>query len=985
MLRHGGREEPESRLVSQEILKPLLENLGWQFDDVWEIHRRQWGRPYITYDARQDVYSGRVGGQTQVIATSHIRTASPSTLTKLIEYAYNKDAPWALSVTPDHVRLFHTHENALKSETRISPYWELSVDVIPSCHEEISRLLSASAVSNGALGALDKDIRETRRVALPVNRKLFESLRHWRSEMIDMIFRHRFQDADLDEIDYRVNHLLNQIVFIRVAEDRQFGETPLLLEIFYRWLEMGRKPGMLLSQLQTLLGEYAQRYQVDLFTNGVLLEGEYVENLVGQLVYSLHSPGFPTVKYDFSVIDVDVLGAMYEQYLRLRPKQVPEKVAKQARLVGEASVTELAPSDQAVGVHYTPSYIVDYIVGSAMRRWSARPDNQRRPRVLDMACGSGSFLLSAYRWLLEEEEKLKGGSLTRDERQELLKECIWGVDKDPQAVEICKLNLWLHALEARQSLPNLDQNVKVGDSLLDSDIAQPEKRPELSQGTSLFPADAIVWRRDFPEVMRDRGWDIIVGNPPYIRIQKLHEPEKGIYLRQFDLLHGNFDLSLAFVEMALKLLRESGVAGFIIVNSLIRANYASLIRKELVQRKVLLGILDFSDQRVFEGTGAYTCIIFLGKSGGSRPRMGVVLRLSPCPAAQLTQWELEDAYNDNLVSGGMALSRLSGAPWVLVPDREYRLRQKLNEFGIPLEQITKIFQGFKTGMDSAFIFERTEAAEDGDLISVLTSTGKMISIEREACLPLIKGGDIERFHIRRFNRWILFIYRHGRLLSEEELDEIYPKAWLYLQDVRAVLNSRQQVQRGRVKWYAYSYPKSMTFYERPKLLTPDIAPQASFAFDEEGRFAFSGGAAGGYGLVLQSKVLSYDFLLGLLNSQLVDWYIQPVSAQFHGGYFSYERRFIKDVPICLPNEVKGDQEYIERITSIVRMLRETYAASTSPGAKSEHEYKEITTILRELDDELNEAVMDLYALKPEERDLIRQSPYWRKANLLRGN
>ncbi len=983
-LRRGGREEPESRLVSQEILKPLLQTLGWQFDDVLQLGRRQWGKPYIIYDARRDVYSGRVGGQTQVIATSHIDTANPSTLTKLIEYAYNKEAPWALSVTPDQLRLFHTHENALKSETRISPYWELKVELLPSRHEEISSLLSASAVSNGTLSALDKDVRDTRRVALPVNRKLFESLRHWRGEMIDKLFKHGLRVIDLDEIDNRVNHLLNQIVFVRVAEDRQFGETPYLLEIFNKWLEAGRKPGMLLSDLRTLLREYANRYQVNLFTNDALLDAEHLEELVGHLLYSLHSPGFPTVKYDFAVIDVDVLGTMYEQYLRLQPQQTAGDATKQARLVGEAPAIELVPSDRAVGVHYTPSYIVDYIVGSAMRRWQARVGNQRHPSVLDMACGSGSFLLAAYRGLLEEEETRISRSLTRNERQELLTEYIWGIDKDPKAVEICKLNLWLHALEARQSLPNLDQNVKVGDSLLDSHIANPLGQSDRQPVGNDLPAGAIVWRRDFPKVMQHEGWDIIVGNPPYIRIQKLHEPEKGMYLKQFDLLHGNFDLSLAFVEMALKLLRESGVAGFITANSLIRANYASLIRQDLVQRKALMGILDFSDQQVFEGTGAYTCIIFLGNPGDARPRIGVVLRLSPCPVAQLTLWELEDAYNGNLVSGGIDISRLGSAPWVLVPEREHRLREKLRTRGTPLEEIAKIFQGFKTGMDNAFIFERIETAEDGELMNARTSAGKIISVERKACLPLVKGGDIDRFHLRHFSHWVLFPYHDGKLLSEEVLENSLPKAMSYLRDIRETLCTRKEVQHGRVKWYAYSFAKSMTFYERPKILTPDIAPQASFAFDEEGRFAFTGGAAGGYGILLQSKAPPYDFLLGLLNSQLVDWYVQAVAAQFHGGYFSYERRFIKDIPVFLPKDDEATQGKIDNVISIVRMLRETHATSISTKAKGEHEYREIATILRKLDDELNEAVMDLYELNSQERDLVRESPYWRKANLLRG-
>jgi type I restriction-modification system DNA methylase subunit len=803
--------------------------------------------------------------------------------------------------------------------------------------------------------------------------------------MIERLFKQGFFDADLDKIDRQVNHLLNQIIFVRVAEDRQFGETPHLLETFYRWLEIGRKSGMFLSQLRILVGEYAQRYKVDLFSNGELLETEHLEDLISQLVYSLHSPGFPTVKYDFSVIDVDILGTMYEQYLRLRPQQKPKVIARQARLVGEAPVTELVPSDRAVGIHYTPSYIVDYIVGSSMRRWRTRTSDGKRPQVLDMACGSGSFLLAAYRWLLEEAEKSKSASLTRLEKQELLTECIWGIDKDAQAVEICKLNLWLHALEARQSLPDLDQNIKTGDSLLDTHLVEVTGQPELLHTEGTFPEQAIIWNRDFSTVMAKGGWDIIVGNPPYVRIQKLPQPEKGQYLDQFDLLHGNFDLSLAFVELAIKLLKKSGVVGFIIANSLIRANYASLIREKLVESEALLGILDFSDQRVFEGTGAYTCIVFFGNPGDPHPRIGVILRLSPCPAAQLMSWELEDAYNDSLVSGSIAISHLSSAPWVLVPDREYRLREKLSASGTPLEEIAKIFQGFKTGLDNAFVFKRTNTAEERELIDVLTSAGKVIPIERKACLPLVKGGDVERFHIRHFSHWILFPYRDGRLLQEEELNEYFPQALSYLRSIKDILGDRKEVKRGHVKWFAYSFAKSMTLYERPKIITPDIAPQASFAFDEEGIYAFTGGTAGGYGLLLLSDKVSYDFLLGLLNSQLVDWYVQAIAAQFHGGYFSYERRFIKDIPIFLPEEDTKVQSNIDDITTLTKTLKDKYSNSISLQPKDEREYREIAMILRKLENELNEAVMDLYGLNPDEKNLIRESPYWRKANLLRGS
>lgn len=975
--------ESEVRIISEEILKPLLETLGWVFEDIWETSKQSWGSPYLTYDARKDFYSGRIGGQPQFIAASFTNNMSTSSVSKLIEYAYNKEASWVLSVSPVSLRLFHTYENTLKSDLKISPYWELDFDLLPKFGDEVSNLLSASAVSAGTLGTIDRDVRETRRVALPVTRKLFDSLRYWRGEMIEKLYKNNFKHGDLEEIDRQVNHLLNQIVFIRVAEDRRFGENPYLDELLNKWLESGKKSGAFSSQLRILIRGYSERYKVELFNEMELLKEEYLEDLIAQMIKSLHSPGFPTVKYDFSVIDVDILGTMYEQYLKLQPRIATGVFTKQARLLNDVPTTELSSSDRALGIHYTPTYIVDYIVGSSMRRWNLNGNMNKQPRILDMACGSGSFLLASYRWLLKQEENSKGRSLSTQERQELLTRFIWGVDKDPKAVEICKLNLWIYALEARQSLPNLDDNVKVGDSLLDSTIIKGDEEQKAFTNPDNIDIKAIMWNRDFPEVMCQGGWDIIVGNPPYIRIQKIQGEEKQFYLKQFELLKGNFDVSLAFIEIAFKLLNNSGITGFIIANSLIRANFASLIRGSIIQNESLHGILDFGDQRVFEGTGAYTCIVFVGNKKSVNPRMGVVLRLSQCPAAQLTRWELEDAYDDTLVSGNINLSRLGEAPWVLVPDREYQLRRKLEGTGSPLEKYVRIFQGFKTGKDSAFIFQSFKDQHEEKIIEVVTSHGKQIEIEKEACFLLLKSGDIQRFHIKRSSHWILFPYSDGRLLAEEELAEKFPLAWEYLnlENTKKELYERKQVKDQKARWYAYSFPKSMTLYSKPKLLTPDIAPQASFAYDENGLYSFTGGTAGGYGLSLIGRNISYELLLGLLNSQLIDWYVQAISAQFHGGYYSYEKRFIKDAPIISLEHQSSRR--ISDFISIVQMLNRTYEES-SEKRKTGQEYRDVANIIRKLEGELNESVMELYGLTQDEKELVRQSPYWRKANLLRG-
>jgi hypothetical protein len=360
--------------------------------------------------------------------------------------------------------------------------------------------------------------------------------------------------------------------------------------------------------------------------------------------------------------------------------------------------------------------------------------------------------------------------------------------------------------------------------------------------------------------------------------------------------------------------------------------------------------------------------------------MGVVLRLAPCPAAQLIRWELQDAYDDTLVSGEIGISRLGGTPWVLVPDKEHNLREKLKKMSIPLENLARIFQGFKTGRDEAFIFKSIR--DEGKMLELMNSKGNRVRLEKDICKKLLKGGDIERFNDPHSSHWILFPYENGELLSEKILKSKYPEAWAYLNVdiVKKLLVNRKEVREERAKWYAYAFPKNMTLYFKPKLLTPDIAPQASFAYDEKGGHCFSGGVAGGYGLIITQTNIRYELLLGLLNSLLIDWYVQAIAAQFHGGYYSYEKRFIKDVPIRVEN-TKG----MENIISIVKMLRRTYSETVSSGEKKNYEYREIANIASKLESELNEAVMEFYDLTSADKELVRMSPYWRKANILPRN
>jgi len=331
----------------------------------------------------------------------------------------------------------------------------------------------------------------------------------------------------------------------------------------------------------------------------------------------------------------------------------------------------------------------------------------------------------------------------------------------------------------------------VGNSLLDPAVQGDSATLQLFFGADWEQRKPILWKNAFPEQMAAGGFDIIVGNPPYVRIQNMKdELEKRFYAEYFGAATGGFDLSVAFMEMTLKLLKPGGVAGLIVSNALLKSNYAEHLRRRLIQDGVLRHVVDFTDQLVFRGVGAYTCLIFLQKPGPSSPKATSIFRLRSIPALQLRRSEENDVYDKQMVSGRVENRRLRSGPWVLVPDREQRLREKLAEGRPKLGELARIFQGIKTGRDKAFILHVTRSIPEQRLVMAHSElTNKEHPFELALMKPLIKGGHMRRFHLVPSNLMILLPYRGTKLITEDTLREKYEHAWNYLEQVKSDLLS----------------------------------------------------------------------------------------------------------------------------------------------------------------------------------------------------
>ena len=973
-------------VMVSRVLVPMLSALGWQIKNGLD-EKQLIG--YIEIQSKPHSALGVMGRAPQFLV-GPVTNSLPSTGTDeaaaLMSYAYNRDTPWLILSDLNRIDVFNVLESIKVYPDRWSSRFSLGFSDLLVSTQEVSNWLSFEAVKEGNLAELDQEIRKTKRVALPVTNKLFDQMRRWRTELIEEIIHS--SSLTPNEADILVNRLLNRLLFIRVCEDRGFGEQPSLESIITQ-MKLSQGQGQLLEQVRTSFRKYYTRYNTELFKPSEVDSFSFAEGTLAGIINGLHSPGFPSVKYDFSVIDADILGAMYEQYVRLRAAwQAPAIIssdAVQQSFLPEPKTTLITGGKKA-GVYYTPKFIVEHIVQNTVGRWlgDKSPNINEVPSVLDLSCGSGSFLLSAYQRIADHMSS-HGSELTREERHSLLTQCIFGVDRDPRAAEIARLNLWLIGLNSPISLPDLSRNIVVGNSLLDPNIQKDATMLQLYFGSDWQKRKPIVWSETFPKQMGAGGFDIIVGNPPYVRIQNMEDiNEKRFYAKFFGATKGGFDLSVAFVEMALKLLKPGGLLGLIVSNALLKSNYAEQLRARITQEGVLRHVVDFGDQLVFPGVGAYTCLIFLKRPGPPLPRATSIFRLALLPALQLRRSEEDEVHEKQMVSGTIGRRRLGKGPWILMPDREQQLREKLAYGRQKLGDLTKIFQGVKTGLDAAFILHKSGNVKDQELMLAYSNlTKEEHQFETGLMKPLIKGGHMRRYHLESSEMMLLLPYEGAHLIVEDTLQDKYPFVWRYLQLQKVkdalVVRPKTTKQGWGTRWYGFSYPKNLLRFPAPKLVTPDIAAEASFAYDENGGLYFSGGVAGGYGLLITSNKLVPEFLLGLLNSSLLDWYFQPGSARFQAGYFLYEARFLRNQPIETYYQEDGSPKI--NAVEIASLTRELIAANQElrKATDSLVASARMMNHIKSLESQLDEKVFALYSLDVSEIDLVKNSPYWAKA------
>ena len=996
-----------------EFINPFFKALGWDVSNTQGAAEAY--KDVIHEDAirvggatKAPDYCFRIGGTRKffvetkkpAIDIKAERKGKATPAYQLRRYAWSARLPLSILTDFEEFAVYDCRIRPMQADTtsraRIVYF---TYENYPDQWGEIADIFSRKAVIQGSFDKYAESARGKRGTS-QVDAEFLKEIEGWR-ELLARNIALRNPGLRVRELNFAVQRTIDRIIFLRMAEDRGIEPYGQLQQLF--------NGTEIYARLRAIYDAADRRYNSGLFhfqkekgrdqepdelTPQLKIDDKALKQMFKRLYY-------PESPYEFSVLGGDILGNVYEQFLG---KVI--SLTKNHR----ARVEEKPEVKKAGGVYYTPGYIVDYIVKNIVGKLceGKTPRQVARLRILDPACGSGSFLIGAYTYLLDwhRDRYVEDGVekhrnvlyqglgeqwfLTTKEKKRILLNNIYGVDIDGQAVEVTKLNLLLKLLEGEnqdtltkqfqlfgeRALPDLASNIKCGNSLIGPDFYELHQA-DLFDDDERYRINVFDWHSAFPEIFKGKnpGFDAVIGNPPYVRIQTLATNEIPYFGTKFETASGNYDIYCLFVEKGSALLKEEGRLSYILPHRFFKTDYGQGLRSLISKKKNLIEVLDFDGYKVFAKANNNTCIILLGKSPETETKICQIRATKKTEAemAILLDDIEKDAgvSRDEAICGEMPQSELTSEPWVFVFPEERPLWEKLDSIDKRLGSVTtNIYQGLKTSADAIYIGEIVSENKPRSTI-LFGHDEKEYEIENDLIKPLIKGGNMKRYCISATTKRILFPYQAGKLIPDSQMKQQFPKAWEYLNLHKRYLESREKGKMKGSRWYAYGRSQALDIMWKPKIITPDYYAHASFCLDPEGIYFFCGGGAGGYGIIPNPE-LNIAFVSALLNSRLLDWYLKKISLRAYQTAFMYVKKYIRQLPIrpidfSDPTDKTRHDRMVKLVKAMLELHRKLHAVRT-PDEK--------TMIQRQIDatdKQIDALVYELYGLTEKEISIVEEA------------
>lgn len=755
--------------------------------------------------------------------------------------------------------------------------------------EELQRLLGKESVYSGQFDEEWKDI-EVRLKQWSVDKQFLKQINEWRLLLGKEILNAE-PTIDMELLGDEVQSYINKILFLRVCEDRNIETYKDLLAIadggnFDKLLEKFRKADT--------------KYNSGLFDQA--LSEQVVCNASSAFWTIIRQLYFPESPYSFSVFSSDILGHIYEIF-------IAEKLAVKD---GELQIVK-KPENENRDVVTTPTYIIREILRQTIVPLCKDKSAKEilKLKIADIACGSGAFLLEAYQLLNDilidyyiqyDTSKLfqigeNSYRLKYAEKKQLLKNCIYGVDKDFNAAEASKFGLLLKLLENEDSasllnehpiLPNLGNNIFFGNSLLSSNDIKAKDASEIN------PFDFGTMR-----------FDAIIGNPPYLTTEGMKNvtpKELPLYKNKYASAYKQFDKYIVFVERAMGLLNDNGLLGYIVPLKFMKVGAGQELRRIISTRKTLEAITAFGACKVFPGKSNYTCLLIVKKAEHDTFRYNEV--------SNLNQWKLAD--KNILPTDTKSYDEISEGTWPLFPEQLRGAYDTILSNSTTLLAITgedNIFNGIQTSANKVYVFQ-PKAERNG--VYTFEKDGQDWKVEKDVTRPYFQtstGDDgLNTYRTFKPNACVIFPYKKNdndklEMIPLDNIKRDYPKLYKYLLAHKNILNAASRdikpVPTTANEWHRYGRHQSLDACNLPeKIIVGVLSTGDKYAVDSCSTFVSSGGTAGYCMIALpEDSPYSIYYLQAILNCKYLEWINSLYGEIFGGGFIARGTKVLKQLPI----------------------------------------------------------------------------------------
>lgn len=817
----------------------------------------------------------------------------------------------------------------------------------------------------------------------------------------------------------KTQKLLDRLLFIFFAEDCALLPPNSMVQIIDQWEKLKEmdeyrpfydRVKKYFGYMNT--GFQGKKYEIFAYNGGLFKPDEVLDNIkISDDLLVQHTRKLS--EYDFeSEVDVNILGHIFENSLS-EIEEVTQQITQ-----GEAPQTSKRKQD---GVFYTPQYITKYIVENTVGRLceekklelgiheedytlEKRKQLQTKQKlldklykyrewllqitILDPACGSGAFLNAALSFLIKEhglidelEAKISDSSLVfHDIDKDILENNLYGVDINEESVEIAQLSLWLRTAKPHRKLNSMNQNIKCGNSLISDPAIAGDK--------------AFDWQKEFPKVFERGGFDVVIGNPPYVHLESVAETSEQLAKVGYKTYNKRGDIYCIFVEKAFQLAKQKGYVSYIMSNKWLQAGYGKELR-EFFLNKRLEKLIDFGDIQIFEGATTYPCI-FIGKNSEPDTKLSV----SVLNAAN----SLDFNYNVNSSEEIFDYTLFSGDTWVISSQKEKYMLEKLSKSHQTLKHFIggEAFRGVLTGLSEAF------------LIDSKTYENIIAQDERakEHIYPFLQGRHITPYGKAEVANYLI-MFKKGFTQKDQTFNN-ESDAWNYIKTEYPSIGKWLEpfAEKGRKRtdkgdyWWELRACDYYDQFSKPKIMYQAFQVKPCFIYDEQGFYSNNSM----WFIPTESKTL-----LAILNSKMGWWLITKFCSQIQNGYQLIWKYFGQiPVPDCNDETLYNladkmlslHQQLQEKRSRFLRRLNDNFEGVKVTTALQTfdqldfktfvaelkkqkiklslvqqdeweeyfNQYKaacnEISTQITTTDNEIDQRVFDLYGLTPEEQQIV---------------